>query len=103
MEDLKETYKKKQQIYSNVGFMEADEIDALFKKAGKQKEELSAHIADLKALVQESKKTFAVDAPDGYSDFEVGGYVVSLLLFLQYLTWGIVFSTRKDSRTSNTL
>lgn len=76
MEDLKETYRKKKHAYENVGWMESPDIDALFATASHQKQDLSARISELKELIQKSKATFAVDAPDGVSDVEVRRIVV---------------------------
>lgn len=68
MAGLKETYAKKKEAYSNVGWMEAAEIDRLFETAASQKEQLSAQISELKSIMQSAKRTFAVDGPDGTPD-----------------------------------
>jgi hypothetical protein len=71
MEALKETYGKKKHAYTNVGFMESAEIDRLFETAASQKEDLSEKISLLKEVMQEAKRTFAVDAPDGLPDARI--------------------------------
>jgi hypothetical protein len=73
MGDLKETYTRKREIYygdehNGVRWMESSEIDALFQDAATQKAKLSEQLADMKKLLADAKKTFAVDAPDGYPD-----------------------------------
>jgi outer membrane protein assembly factor BamB len=47
------------------------DIDILFKSAVKRQEEMTAALADMKTLIEEAKSTFAVDAPDGETDWHV--------------------------------
>lgn len=68
MEGLKDTYAKKKDAYNNIGFTTSAEIDVLFDTAASQKEELSNHLAELRAMMAAAKSNFAVDAPDGTSD-----------------------------------
>jgi len=77
MDELKGTYNKKREVmaasphYSSIKWMEFDEIENLFNTAGQQKEEISTSIAELKAMMTEAKKTYAVDAPDGETDWHM--------------------------------
>ena len=56
MDDLKETYRKKKHAYENVGWMNANDIDALFDDASFQKQNISDNVSDLKKLVEDAKK-----------------------------------------------
>jgi hypothetical protein len=75
MDELKETYDKKKEIMASrpqmVGWMEADDIDFLLERAAQQKEDISSSIAELKVLIEGAKKTYAVDGPDGESDWHM--------------------------------
>jgi hypothetical protein len=68
MAGLKETYGKKKDSYTTIGWTSSADIDRLFETAATQKEELSEQIAELKKIMQKAKSTFAVDAPDGSAD-----------------------------------
>jgi len=59
MDDLKETYRKKKHAYENVGWMNADDIDALFDDAAVQKQTISDNVSDLKKLLDEAKKLWS--------------------------------------------
>jgi len=68
MQELKETYAKKQQLSQTVKWMDPDEIEGLFDVAGRQKQEMEAQLAEMKSMVEAAKTNYAVDAPDGESD-----------------------------------
>jgi hypothetical protein len=72
MDELKETYNKKKEIMESrpqmIGWTEIDDMDFLFQTAKQQKEDLSLSMTELKVLMEEAKKTYAVDAPDGETD-----------------------------------
>jgi hypothetical protein len=65
---LQDTYARKKQLKPTIKWTDADEIDHLFEKAGKQNREMNMDIADLKQMVQDARRVFAVAAPDGDSD-----------------------------------
>jgi len=48
--------------------MEADEIDRLFNETVQSKKDLGVKLAKLRSMMIEARKTYAVDAPDGYPD-----------------------------------
>jgi len=56
---------------AGVKWMDAAEIDELFKSSTQKKQELAAQMAELKELMASARKTFAVDAPDGESDWHL--------------------------------
>jgi len=56
VDDLKETYRKKKHAYENVGWMNANDIDALFEDAAAQKQTMSDNVSDLKKLLDDAKK-----------------------------------------------
>lgn len=68
MAGLKETYGKKKEAYTTIGWSSSGDIDSLFETAASQKEELSEQIASLRKMMEQAKDTFAVDAPDGIAD-----------------------------------
>jgi len=69
MEELKLTkLAAVERASSGVKWIEAAEIDRLFDQTARQKEEITAGLAELKAKMAEARKTYAVDAPDGYPD-----------------------------------
>lgn len=73
MDELKETHNKKKKAlvnsphYSIINMTEYIEIEDLFSTATQQKEEISKSMAELKEMMNEAKKTYAVDALDGES------------------------------------
>lgn len=54
-----------------VKWMDGKDIDTYFEPASKKKAEMALQVAELKRLMLDAKKTFAVDAPDGESDGHV--------------------------------
>ena len=73
VKDFQDAQSKAKQSYSAVGvrWMEADEIDRLLDSATKHNEDIKVKLAELRALREEAKKTFAVDSPDGESDVDL--------------------------------
>ena len=71
MGDLKKTYEKKRQLKPDVKWMDSSEIDRLFIQAAEQKEDMAAEIAELKEILKSAKQIFAVDAPDGETDWHL--------------------------------
>lgn len=63
--ELKENHVRFQ---TGVKWMEAQEIDELLDASSQKKENISLQLAELRKLMVDAKKTFAVDAPDGDSD-----------------------------------
>jgi len=53
---------------TGVKWIEAAEIDRLFEQTTKTEEELAAQMAALRAKMEDAKRTYAVDGPDGDSD-----------------------------------
>ncbi|KAL7553267.1 hypothetical protein ACHAWF_016522, partial [Thalassiosira exigua] len=51
LDDLKETNRKKKHAYENVGWMTANDIDALFDDDATQKQNISDNVSDLKKLL----------------------------------------------------
>ena len=67
IKELKDTHTQSREAFG--AGANPSETNALFGKAVLQKEEISNHIASLKTKMVDTRKVFAVDAPDGTSDF----------------------------------
>jgi hypothetical protein len=64
----------KTNYYSAAGgtqWMTQADIYAIFESAAKNQEEMALALEEMKALIEDAKSTFAVDAPDGETDWHV--------------------------------
>lgn len=69
MDNLKDVYAKQRALQLD-GWPEESEdtINELFEHSANREKELEVHIQDLKAMLADSNRIFAVDAPDGEPD-----------------------------------
>lgn len=82
LDELKTTYAKKKNAMKQGN--SAAEVEALFEKAAFQKENMSRQIEVLKASLMSARSGFAVDAPDGVSDFELNEGVKETSSIIDY-------------------
>jgi hypothetical protein len=83
LDELKTTYKQKKSAMTQ-GNSSAD-MEALFEKSAFQKENMSRQIEVLKASLKSARSSgYAVDAPDGVSDFEINEGVEGAASIIDY-------------------
>ena len=73
LEELKDTQEKLKAAGAppekyTIHWMDPKEIDDLFEESSKHQEEIKGQLKEMKKVVEESSKIFAVDAPDGEAD-----------------------------------
>jgi hypothetical protein len=74
VKDLTDSHTEHKTNYYRAGgtqWMTQADIDAIFESATKNQEEMALALEDMKALIEDAKSTFAVDAPDGETDWHV--------------------------------
>jgi hypothetical protein len=82
LDELKATYQQKKSAMKQGG--SSSDMDSLFEKSAFQKENMSRQIEVLKASLKSARSGYAVDAPDGVSDFEINEGVQEAASIIDY-------------------